>query len=93
MTQKPLSPAAQAVKDAVLATYEPKLQDIGIWSLERQGVVAAIRAVVDQVLPEELLPVDNDTPEAKIRIELWDKRQQDRVSFLIVADELEEHEE
>jgi hypothetical protein len=93
MTQKPLSPAAQAVKDAVLGTYMAELRNAGVWNLEREGAVAAIRAVADQLLPELPLPVDDDTPEAKIRIELWDKRQQDRVSPLAIADELEDHEE
>jgi hypothetical protein len=36
-----LSPAAQSVKDAVLATYAD-------WALERPSTVAALRAAADQ---------------------------------------------
>jgi hypothetical protein len=41
----PLSPAAQAVRDAVLATYADNIpKDDNLWALERASVVAALRA-------------------------------------------------
>lgn len=40
-----LSPAAQAVKDAVLATYADNIpKDNNLWTLERASTVAALRA-------------------------------------------------
>jgi hypothetical protein len=47
-----LSPAAQAVKDAVLALYsdQPQIRDMG-WQLDAPTVAAALRAAVDQVAP------------------------------------------
>ena len=49
-----LSPAAQAVKDAVLALYsdQPQIRDMG-WRLDAPTVAAALRAAADQVVPEE----------------------------------------
>ena len=48
-----LSPAAQAVKDAVLALYsDEKVHKFG-WQLDAPTVAAALRAAVDQVVPEE----------------------------------------
>jgi hypothetical protein len=44
MTQ-PLSPAAQAVRDAVLATYANNIpKNDSLWNLERASTVAALRA-------------------------------------------------
>ena len=41
----PLSPAAQAVRDAVLATYADNIpKDDNLWRLERASTVAALRA-------------------------------------------------
>lgn len=49
----PLSPAAQAVRDAVLATYADNIpKDDNLWALDRASVVAALRAAADQVVPE-----------------------------------------
>jgi hypothetical protein len=40
-----LSPAAQSVKDAVLATYADNVpKDDSLWALERPSTVAALRA-------------------------------------------------
>lgn len=40
-----LSPAAQAVRDAVLATYADNIpKDDNLWALERASTVAALRA-------------------------------------------------
>jgi hypothetical protein len=50
MTQQ-LSPAAQAVRDAVLATYADNIpKDDSLWALERASTVAALRAAADQVV-------------------------------------------
>jgi hypothetical protein len=45
-----LSPAAQAVKDAVLATYADNIpKDNNLWALERASTVAALRAAADHL--------------------------------------------
>ncbi len=45
-----LSPAAQAVRDAVLATYADNIpKDDSLWALERASAVAALRAAADQL--------------------------------------------
>lgn len=79
MTQ-PLSPAAQAVKDAVLALYaSEKLHKFG-WKLDAPTVVAALRALADQVLPASS-PLDRGT---------WSPfAAQIRAEILTIADELE----
>lgn len=44
-----LSPGAQAVRDAVLATYADNIpKDDALWSLERASTVAALRAAANQ---------------------------------------------
>ena len=54
MTQQ-LSPAARAVRDAVLATYADNIpKDDNLWALERASTVAALRAAADQVVPPAL---------------------------------------
>ena len=46
---EPLSPAAQAVRDAVLATYADNIpKDDNLWALERASTVAALRAAADR---------------------------------------------
>lgn len=45
-----LSPAAQAVRDAALATYDKSIpKDDSLWALDRASVVAALRAAADQM--------------------------------------------
>ena len=44
-----LSPAAQAVKDAVLATYSPDLPPRTLWALEQAGIAAAFRALAVRI--------------------------------------------
>lgn len=45
-----LSPAAQAIKAAVLATYDSRVRrDDALWRLEQRGVVAALRAAASQL--------------------------------------------
>jgi hypothetical protein len=52
MTQQ-LSSAAQAIRDAVLATYADNIpKDDSLWALERASTVAALRAAADLVAPE-----------------------------------------
>jgi hypothetical protein len=68
-----LSPAAQAVRDAALATYDKSIpKDDSLWALDRASVVAALRAVADQVVPLPRLPYDSccDVSASAIRAEL-----------------------
>jgi hypothetical protein len=47
---KLLSPAAQKIKDAVLATYADNIpKDDNLWALERASTVAALRAAADHI--------------------------------------------
>ena len=48
----PRPPAAQAVKDAALAIYDERVRDMA-WPLDMPVVVAALRAVADQVVPDQ----------------------------------------
>lgn len=58
-----LSLAAQAVRDAVLATYADKIpKDNNLWALERTSTVAALRAAAKHVAS-----CDNQG------VTLWDK--------------------
>jgi hypothetical protein len=51
-----LSPAAQAVKDAVLALYsDEKVRKFG-WQLDVRTVATTLRAAADQVVPEVTTP-------------------------------------
>jgi hypothetical protein len=56
---EPLSPAAQAVKDAVIALYtdQQQIRDWG-WRLDAPTVAAALRAAADQVVPEPPMIVE-----------------------------------
>jgi len=68
-----LYPAAQAVRDAALATYDKSIpKDDSLWALDRASVVAALRAVADQVVPLPRLPYDSccDVSASAIRAEL-----------------------
>lgn len=82
----PLSPTAQAVRDAVLATYADNIpKDDNLWALDRASVVAALRAVADQVVPpaleEEFFDRNHALPLQK-KVEI-------RLSLLAIAAELE----
>jgi len=71
-----LSPAAQAVRDAVLATYADNIpKDDNLWALERASTVAALRAAADALVANEY----------------WDKYPAIyyRKKLLAIADELE----
>ena len=78
MTDNTLSPAAQAVLDAVGDCYKEDIpEDLDI-------IVAALRAVVDQVLPENTNPVGDDHDAA--RADQWARI---RLRILSIATELE----
>ena len=79
-----LSPAAQAVKNAVLALYaDENVHQFG-WQLDAPTVAAALRAVADQVVPEEGKECECFTNEA-IRL----NRMGVRAEFRAIANELE----
>jgi hypothetical protein len=82
MTDQPLSPAAQAVRDAAFSAY---------WSAEQEApndegmiAAAALRAAADQVVPEEPLYGGDQRW-------MWerDARQACRKKLLAIAAELE----
>ena len=75
MTNKQLSPAAQAVRKAYYSTND---------DLAGPALAAALRAVADQVVPEEPLYGGDQRWE-------WerDARQASRKKILAIADELE----
>ena len=80
-----LSPAAQAVRDAVLATYDESIpKDDNLWALDRASVVATIRAAADFVVPEE-----NAMPFNLAHRVRWDAEQSVRLRLLAIAAELE----
>ena len=63
-----LSPAAQAVKDAVLALYsDEKVHKFG-WQLDAPTVAAALRAAADQVVPLSTNRRQNDIRFSLLRI-------------------------
>ena len=51
---EPLSPAAQAVKNAVIALYNDNAREMA-WSLDCDVVAVAIRALVEQTVPADSL--------------------------------------
>ncbi len=88
----PLSPTAQAVRDAVLATYADNIpKDDNLWALDRASVVAALRAAADQVVPEiEMLP-QQDLEDKREAME-WGMKNQTQLTrqrLFAIADELE----
>jgi hypothetical protein len=85
-----LSPAAQAVKDAVLALYsdQPQIRDMG-WQLDAPTVAAALRAAVDQVVPEEPEPSEQPFASFNDPWPSWNANQKARAELLAIAAELE----
>jgi hypothetical protein len=78
-----LSPAAQSVKDAVLATYADNVpKDDSLWALERPSTVAALRAAADQVVPQPPKNWDLISPVAARECEI-------RKNLLAIATELD----
>jgi hypothetical protein len=80
-----LSPQAQAVRAAALATYDESIpKDDNLWALDRASVVAALRAAADQV--ENVHPANPSTEWG----EGWLEGVQDVVAgFRRIAAELE----
>lgn len=78
-----LSPAAQAVRDAVLATYADNIPHADVlWALERPSIVAALRAAADQIAPVKNELIDD----------CWyEKENPVRDQLLDIANELENH--
>jgi hypothetical protein len=83
---EPLSPAAQAVKDAVLALYSDETVHKFGWQLDAPTVAAALCSIADEVVPEEPLYGGDQRWE-------WerDARQSSRKKILAIATELEGH--
>ena len=82
---EPLSPAAAAVLDAFAA-------DNGGVYLEGDPdrIAAALRAAVDQVVPEEEEPVPNEDSVVEMQVWAWvSQRQRIRAELLAIAAELE----
>jgi len=78
-----LSPSAQAVRDAALATYDKSIpKDDNLWALDRASVVAALRAAADQVVPEFWHEEGDIYAETKHDV---------RADLLAIAAELEGH--
>lgn len=76
-----LSPAAQAVRDAVLATYADNItKDDNLWALERASTVAALRTAAEQLGESRAPGAEFETLYPRI-IEVDD--------LLAIADELE----
>jgi len=80
-----LSPAAQVVRDAVLATYADNIpKNDSLWNLERASTVAALRAAADQVFPL------TKTPWGSTLIPVL-TAQESRARLLAIAAELDAH--
>ena len=80
----PLSPAAQAVLDAVTAELD--------WDARyhsHEAAAAALRAVADQVVPELDEPDWGACNEMHCDIELYTDHQRKRAALLAIATELE----
>lgn len=88
-----LSPAAQAVRDAALATYDKSIpKDDSLWALDRASVVAALRAVADQVVPWQPEPTEDSvgpTIDYGYAWALFSKANDVRQELIAIADELE----
>ena len=82
----PLSPTAQAIKNAVLALDPDRRTFKWVWSLCRPIAAAAIRAAADQAAPE-LPHSELDDPE--ILKGIWGERRACRAELLAIATELE----
>lgn len=78
-----LSPAAQAVLDAWESKLEPMVTCL-THDPEREALAAALRAAVNQVLPENANPVGDEHDAA--RSDQWLRI---RIKMLAIADELE----
>jgi hypothetical protein len=82
-----LSPAAQAIKDAVLALYADEMVHKFGWQLDAPTVAAALRAAADQVVPEQAL---EDVPGRFVKGCCHARLQDTRAELLAIAAELEQ---
>jgi hypothetical protein len=80
MTNQPLSPAAQAVYNAVLEICPAPADEIA---------AAALRAAADQVVPHMEEPEWGACDYMKCDIELYTDHQRKRTALLAIAAELE----
>ena len=85
----PLSPAAQAVKDAAQELYADRMARKMAWPLDLPVVAAALRAAADQVVPEASEPDWGACNEMRCDIELYADHQRIRWQLLAIAAELE----
>lgn len=87
-----LSPAAQAVLDAVLSTYADSVpKDERLWAIERNSVVAALRAAANTVANH-----DNYETVCVFEADCWDYGylaavDTIREKLIAIATELENH--
>ena len=85
---KQLSPAAQAVKNAVLALYaDENVHQFG-WQLDAPTVAASLRAAADQIAPDEPHPGESQFWDDEADWE-WQNNQHFRKKLLAIANELE----
>ena len=82
---KPLSPAAQAVKDAALAQYADCNVRRMAWPLDMPVVAAALRAAVDAVVPKQL----TERSPCRENCIIGGASERIRAELLAIADELE----
>jgi len=82
---KPLSPAAQAVKDAAQELYADRMARKMAWPLDLPVVAAALRAVADQVVPT----LDRPDPSNEFEYGQWLAKHTTRSYLLAIAAELE----
>ena len=82
---KPLSPAAQAVKDAAQDLYADRMARKMAWPLDLPVVAAALRAAADQVVPKTpTLSYPDD-----YELGVWVANDDTRTELLAIAAELE----
>ena len=83
---KPLSPAAQAVRNAYHEICEDYIETWLNFNHNR-GLAAALRAAADQVVPRRRKPMYADSGEESA----WSAQQDTRDELLAIAYELEAH--
>ena len=84
----PLSPAAQAIKNAVLALDPDRRTFKWVWSLCRPIAAAVLRAAADQVVPEESEPSEQPFADLNDRWPTWYANKKTRRKILAIATEL-----
>jgi hypothetical protein len=87
-----LSPAAQAVKDAVSTLYSDKVTEAIGWPLDVPAIVIALRVVADQVVPWQPEPTEESlgpTVNFGYAWALFSKANDVRQELIAIADELE----